>query len=134
MTYTTNEVIELINNYPMYIKQLVILKEDYYKNILGGSIAMYGIEAAMPKGQGGTSDPVFNELNRILKTDKQISRLENKVRYIQHRWDRITDERHAIIFADRLSGRTYVEIAKKLECTPQRIQQIMTEIAALLLD
>lgn len=134
MTYTTDQIKDIINNYPIYIKRLVTLKKDYYSNILGGNTALYGIEAALPKGSGTNSDPVFKELDRILRTDKSITRLENKVRYIQNRWDRITDERLAILLADKLSGKTIYHTAEKLNCTPQRISQLFNELAELFLD
>ncbi|PKE64229.1 hypothetical protein [Macrococcoides caseolyticum] len=134
MTYTTEQIKDIINNYPIYIKRIFELKRSYYENIMGGNTALYGIEATLPKGNGSNSDPVFNEINRILKTDKTIIRLENKVKYIQNRWDRVIDERMAIVLSDKLSGYTIYDSAEKLDCSPQRISQIFNEIAELLKD
>ena len=80
---------KLINDYHSNLKHLIELNKEYYDEVLGGNIAMYGLEAAMPKAVGGNSDPVFREVNRQIKRDKRIDRIQNKVLYIQNRWDRI---------------------------------------------
>lgn len=132
--YSTEKIMDLINNYPYYISRLKEMNALYQSEVGGGSIAQYGIESAMPKAQGGNSDPVHNDVLRRMKMNKEITRIENKVRYIQNRWDRITDERMALVFNLRLNGETYTEIAKMLGVTKQRVHQIMNGITVLLKD
>ena len=135
--YTTEKIMKLINDYHSNLKHLIELNKEYYDEILGGNIAMYGLEAAMPKAVGGNSDPVFREVNRQIKRDKRIDRIQNKVLYIQNRWDRIierSDEKLGMVFHYRLKGYTYEHISKILQCTPQRVHQIQLEIAEILKD
>src|SRR5699024_2397605 len=107
--YSTDKLMVLINNYPLYISTSKELRKIYDSEGGGGNIGQYGVEATLPKPQGTNTEPVLNEVQRLLKMDKELSRLEAKARYIQNRWDRITDERMAIIFNLRLSGMTYQE-------------------------
>lgn len=133
-TYTTEKIMDLINNYPYYISRIKELNAQYKSEIGGGSTSQYGIEAAMPKAAGGNSDPVHNDTVRRMKMDKELSRLESKARYIQNRWDRITDERMAIIFNLRLNGMTYQSISEEIGVTRQRAHQVMYEVCEILKD
>ena len=132
--YSTEKIMDLINNYPFYIKRIIKLRERYLNEVAGGNISQYGIESSLPKPQGNNSDPVYNEMQRLLKMDKELSRLEYKVRYIQNRSERVVDERLGLVFNMRLSGKTYQEIADELEVTKPRVNQIMNEICTILQD
>lgn len=132
--YSTEKIMDLINNYPYYISRLKEMNAQYQSEVGGGSIAQYGIESAMPKAQGGNSDPVHNDALRRMKMNKEITRIENKVRYIQNRWDRITDERMALVFNLRLNGMTYSNVAKEVGISAQRAHSIMNEVCVLLRD
>lgn len=132
--YSTEKIMDLINNYPFYISRIKELRKRYDSEVGGGNIGQYGIEATLPKPKGTNTDPVLNEVQKLLKMDKELSRLETKARYIQNRWDRITDERMAIIFNMRLSGKTYQDIATEIDLSQQRVHQITKEICLLLKD
>lgn len=132
--YTTEKIMELINNYPYYISRLKELNSQYQSEIGGGITAQYGIESAMPKAQGMNSNPVENDVLRRKKMNKEITRLENKVRYIQNRWDRIVDERMALVFNLRLNGLTYRRIAFELGISKSRVHQVLDEVCELLKD
>lgn len=132
--YTIEKIMDLINNYPFYIKRIIKLRERYLNEVAGGNISQYGIESTLPKSQGNNSDPVYNEMQRLLKMDKELSRLEYKVRYIQNRGERVVDERLGLVFNMRLSGKTYQEIADELEVTKPRVNQMMNEICTILQD
>lgn len=132
--YTIEKIMDLINNYPFYIKRIIKLRERYLNEVAGGNISQYGIESSLPKPQGNNSDPVYNEMQRLLKMDKELSRLEYKVRYIQNRGERVVDERLGLVFNMRLSGKTYQEIADELEVTKPRVNQMMNEICTILQD
>ncbi|MEZ2459318.1 hypothetical protein ACBR55_12125 [Salinicoccus roseus] len=133
-TYSTEKIMDLINNYPYYISRLKELDAQYKSEVGGGATSQYGIDAAMPKAQGGNSDPVHNDTIRRMKMDKELNRLQAKVRYIQNRWDRITDERTALVFNLRLNGMTYQSIAKEVGISPQRAHSIMNEVCETLQD
>ena len=134
MTYTTEQIARMIKEYQMNVKIVAKLRKEYIEDVCGASIAQYGIEATLPKPQGQTSDPILREVQRLMKQDTVIAKYEAKVRYIQNRWDRITDEKQAMIFNMVLSGVAYDKIAKTVELSAQRIHQIINEIAEILKD
>lgn len=134
MTYSTKQVLTLIKEYQKNVKAIAHLRKEYLESICGGNIAQYGIESSMPKAVGQTSDPVFKEVNRLLKQDKVIQRFENKVKYIQNRWDRVTDETQEVILSQVLSGTSYEYIAETMGISKQRVHQIINDIAIILTD
>ncbi|WP_210126550.1 hypothetical protein [Mammaliicoccus sp. N-M50] len=134
MTYSTKQVLTLIKEYQDNVKTIARLRKEYIENVCGGNIAQYGIESSMPKAVGQTSDPVFREVTRLLKQDKMLNRYENKIKYVQDRWDRVSDETQETILNQVLSGVSYEEIAKTMGKTPSRISQIVKEIAVIMTD
>lgn len=132
--YTTEQIARMIKEYQTNVRAVAKLRKEYIEDVCGASIAQYGIEATMPKSQGQTSDPVLREVQRLMRQDTVIAKYERKVLYIQNRWDRITDEKQAMIFNQVLSGASFEAIAKTMEVSRQRIHQIVNEIAELLKD
>lgn len=134
MTYTTNQIVRMIKDYQMNVKVVAKLRKEYIEDVCGANISQYGIEATMPKPQGQTSDPIIREVQRLMKQDSVIAKYEQKVLYIQNRWERVTNERQAMIFNQVLSGASFELISKTVGLTPQRIHQVVKEIAEILKD
>lgn len=132
--YTSEEIYELIFNYKSNLIAANRLKKEYIDTIAGGNIAQYGIEATLPKPVGQTSDPTYNEINRLIKQDSMIDRLENKVRYIQNRWSRIVNEEHAIVFNLALNGHNIKEISEMTHQSTRKVSRRIHEVSILLMD
>jgi len=132
--YTTEEIYDFIVNYRSNLIAANRLKGEYIEIIAGGNISQYGLESAMPKAAGQTSDPTFNEINRLIKQDSMIDRLEHRVLYIQNRWNRITEERQAIVFQLTLSGRSFRYISEVTQQSIPTIRKTLKEICELLQD
>lgn len=134
MTYTTEQIARMIKEYQTNVRAVAKLRREYIDDVCGASIAQYGIEATMPKPQGQTSDPVLREVQRLMRQDSVIAKYEQKVLYIQNRWERVTDERQAMIFNQVLTGTSFEVISETMNLSRQRIHQIVNEIAELLKD
>lgn len=134
MTYTTEQVIELIYDYKENFTVYTNLMKEYQDVVIGGSVAQYGIDATMPKPQGQTSNLVWNELQRLMKQDKMISKYEEKVRYIQNRWDRIVDEKQAIALNLKLNGKSNKIIAATIGCDMRKVKKLLDEVAKIMTD
>lgn len=134
MTYTTEQIARMIKEYQTNVRAVAKLQKEYIEDVCGPSIAQYGIEATMPKPQGQTSDPVLREVQRLIRQDTVIAKYEQKVLYIQNRWDRIIDERQAMVFNQVLSGASYDVVAKTIGLTKPRVHQIILDIAEMLKD
>ncbi|MBU6112532.1 MULTISPECIES: hypothetical protein [Mammaliicoccus] len=134
MTYSTKQVLKLIEEYQTNVRAIANLKKEYLGTVIGGNIAQYGIESTMPKAVGETSDPVYREFVRLTKQDKVIRKYENKVIYIQNRWDRVIDDTMETILHQRLSGVSCREIGNNLEMSTGKIHQKLNEIAEIMTD
>ncbi|ULG73011.1 hypothetical protein [Macrococcus brunensis] len=134
MTYTTEQIAKMIKEYQTNVRAVARLRKEYIDDVCGAGIAQYGIEATMPKPQGQTSDPVLREVQRLMRQDAVITKYEQKVLYIQNRWDRVTDEKQAMIFNLVLSGLPMDKVAETVGVTSQRIHQIINVIAELFKD
>ncbi|WP_039067671.1 hypothetical protein [Staphylococcus shinii] len=88
--YTPTEVKQLITDYH-WMRRLIDHQVYEYDST---SIGQYGIEAAMPKGQGGTGDKV---LVRVIKNDKdrrKTQELIEKVAFIDDHEHLITNDKN----------------------------------------
>lgn len=134
MTYSTKQVLKMIEEYQMNVRAIANLKKAYLGTVIGGNIAQYGIEASLPKAIGEVSDPVYNEYIRLTKQDKVIANYEKKVLYIQNRWDRVTDDTMLTILHQRLSGVSCRDISNNLEISIGKVHQNLNEIANIMTD
>lgn len=88
--YTPTEVKQLITDYH-WMRRLIDHQVYEYDST---STGQYGIEAAMPKGQGGTGDKV---LVRVIKNDKdrrKTQELIEKVAFIDNHEHLITNDKN----------------------------------------
>lgn len=88
--YTPTEVKQLITDYH-WMRRLIDHQVYEYDST---SIGQYGIESAMPKGQGGTGDKI---LVRVIKNDKdrrKTQELIEKVAFIDDHEHLITNDKN----------------------------------------
>ena len=131
------EIYDFILNYRTNLIARNRLRQEYIEVIAGGNISQYGLESSMPKASGGTSDPTFQEIARLIKQDKMIDRLEHRVLYIQNRWGRIIEsenEVQAIIFNLVLSGRSFRYISDAVQLDMRAVKKNLEEVAEKLID
>ncbi|MDY7044416.1 DNA-binding response regulator [Virgibacillus sp. M23] len=93
-------------------------------------VAQSGIESAMPKPEGNTSDPVAREVIRRDKKYTWINRLEKKVSFIQERIPVITDERELAVLECLLDGMSVRAISNHMGLTTRHIQRIRNSIVS----
>lgn len=73
---TKENLLQLIENYPWMVETIEEARQPvakaYNNSYIGAKTAMYGIEATLPKASGGTSDPVYTEVQRRVYSLKII--------------------------------------------------------------
>ncbi|MYL45041.1 DNA-binding response regulator [Virgibacillus halodenitrificans] len=106
------------------IKRQRELLDDVGDNI----VAQSGIDSAMPKAQGNTSDPVAMEVIRREKSTKWVEKLEEKVLFIQERIPVITDEREKAVLECMLDGMSMVAIGRHMGFSRSHIYQLRDSI------
>lgn len=126
MEHTRLEVMDMVMNYPYHIKRLQEIKDEQSQITETFNLQMQDFTKPMPNSEG--HDPFYNEKLRLVKMSQEYVRLEHKVRYIQERLHRVTDERMALILNLKLSGKTYKEISKIVNLSISRSQALMSDI------
>lgn len=105
------EIHETIKDY-RWMMQLLISKREQSS---AGMTAQYGLEATLPKPQGDPSDPVYQEMLRIEKHDKNMQKIRQKVMFIQRHSRSINNTRNKMILDLLLDGLPLREIAIELD-------------------
>lgn len=123
-----NHIEQLLKDYHWMINSVKVMRENL-QDAGDGMTAQYGIESAMPKGQGGSSDPVFREVVRRSKHFKTIEGYENKIKFIQERIHVIQDVREKEVLHWILEGKGYSWIARHMGLSHTHIKRIFTSIA-----
>lgn len=121
------EIHDAIFNYHWMIR-LLINKKAEMTGVSQTLIAKYGIEANMPKGKGTASDPVFQEILRIERYERNTERIRKKVQMIQKHSKAITNIKEQLILDMLLDGMSLREIASKLDMSLAAVNRKKDEI------
>src|SRR5690625_3223966 len=123
--YDIPKILEIIKQYNIDIKTLAERRKEY----ASVGVTQYGIESTLPKAQGVNSDVVANEAIRHVEDNMFFANMETDIKYLQDRWDRVTNETDAQILSLRLDGLSAREIGRILRCTDRTIHVRLRRIA-----
>ena len=115
------EISAAIKNYK-WMMQLLINRRLEAVSGSRSLIAQYGIDAAMPKAQNSPSDPIFNEIQRIEKHEKNTRKIRRKVLMIQKHSKVIKGEKDVLVLDMLLDGLPLREIASELNMSIGSVQ------------
>ncbi|GIN96124.1 hypothetical protein J6TS1_19940 [Siminovitchia terrae] len=100
------EIERILKDYHWMINSIKIMRESL-KDPGEGLTAQYGVESAMPKPKGTTSDPVYKEVVRRGKRVKKIREFEEKILEFQGLFHKVHDERECEVLYWLLEGKSY---------------------------
>lgn len=130
--YDKERVISIIRNYHSNLRYTQEVLDDVTRSV---GVAQYGIEAVMPKPQGGkSSSDTEKQVVRTIQATKHISKKLTDMKYLQDRLYRIEDEKDAIILYSVMQGKNYAEVGELLECDRSVVKRRIDNIAELLQD
>ena len=121
------EIEQALRDYNWMINEIQRQRE-LLKVIGNNVVAQTGIDAAMPKAKGQTSDPVALEVIRRDKKSKWIEKLESKVLFIQQNIHVITDEREKAVLECLLDGLSISAISKHMGLSRKHIYNLKNSI------
>lgn len=121
------EIEQALRDYKWMINEIKRQRE-LLSHIGGKVVAQGGIESAMPKAQGKTSDPVAQEVIRRDKNNRWLIKLENKVLFIQKRIPIIEDEREKAVLNCMLDGLSMKAIGQHMGLSRSHIYNIKESI------
>lgn len=130
---TEKKIEQILKDYHWMINSVKVMRENL-QDAGGKLIAQYGIEAAMPKAQGGSSDPVYTEVVRRSKHFKTIEGYENKIMLIQKHIHVIQDVREKEVLHWILEGKGYSWIARHMGLSHTHIKRLFSSIAKQLVQ
>lgn len=126
--YTVDKVLEIIRGYSNNIQNA---KESMEYASVG--VAQYGIEATMPRGNT-TSDVVANEAIRMVTGTGYFANMITDIKYLQDRWDRVTNEKDATVLNLRLDGLSSAEIGQILGCSERNVNIVLRRVAETIIS
>lgn len=121
--YNTTKILEIMKNYSQYRKAIQCFKREY--SSVG--VAMYGIEATMPRGNTITMQ-VENEAIRQVESVKVFADMATDMKYLDDRLDRV-DENDKHILQMRLDGYDVTNIALIEQCSKSTIHRTLNRTA-----
>ena len=127
MKLTRREIEEILKDYMWMINSIKIMRESL-RDAGEGLTAQYGLEAAMPKAQGTTSDPIYKEVVRRGKRWKKIEEYEKKIMAFQELFYLVHEERECEVLYWLLEGKSYRWIAEHMSLSHSHIRRIKENI------
>lgn len=128
MTYTVGKILDIMKNYHVYKGNLQIDAKRY----ASVGVAQYGIEASLPKAQGGNSDVVATEALRGMDELPMFALMRTDVKYIDDRLYRVTDEADIEILGLRLEGQTIRDIGAITGFSKSKVHRRLVNIAKII--
>ncbi|NOG28539.1 hypothetical protein [Lysinibacillus fusiformis] len=116
---TKEDLLQWIENYRWMVETIEEARQPVAKmdnnSYIGAKTAMYGIEATLPKASGGTSDPVYTEVQRrVYSLNYRIKEYEQKIAEVQKRIPLIQGDREIEILHRLLNGDSMRAIGKHM--------------------
>ncbi|MGE7115052.1 hypothetical protein [Lysinibacillus sp. NPDC047702] len=130
---TKENLLQWIEDYSWMIESIEEARQPVAKidnnSYIGAKTAMYGIEATLPKASGGTSDPVYIEVQRrVYASNKRIREYEVKVDEVQKRISLVHGDREIEVLHRLLDGDSMRAIGKHMKLSSTTIFRVRSKI------
>ncbi|TKI66639.1 hypothetical protein FC756_14530 [Lysinibacillus mangiferihumi] len=130
---TKENLLQWIENYRWMVETIEEARQPVAKvdnnSYIGAKTAMYGIEATLPKASGGTSDPVFTEVQRrVYSLNYRIKEYEHKIAEVQNRIPFVEGDREVEVLHRLLDGDSMRAIGKHMRLSSTTIFRVRNNI------
>ncbi|MGA3601740.1 LuxR C-terminal-related transcriptional regulator [Lysinibacillus agricola] len=130
---TKENLLQWIENYRWMVETIEEARQPVAKvdnnSYIGAKTAMYGIEATLPKASGGTSDPVFAEVQRrVYALNYRIKEYEQKITEVQNRIPFVEGDREVEVLHRLLNGDSMRAISKHMKLSSTTIFRVRNNI------
>lgn len=135
---TKENLLQWIENYRWMIETIEEARQPVVKadnnSYIGAKTALYGIEAALPKASGGTSDPVYTEVQRrVYSLNYRIKEYEQKIAEVQKRIPLVQGDREIEVLHRLLDGDSMRAIGKHMGLSGTTIFRVKNSIIGQML-
>lgn len=121
------QVEDLLKDYHWKLHSVKIMRESM-NEVNVSMVAQYGLQAAMPKASGDSSDPILKEVERRDKRWKKISAYENDIQFIQARLPLISNDREIEVLHWLLEGKSMRWIGRHMGISHTGVTRIKSKI------
>ncbi|MFJ7662006.1 hypothetical protein ACIQXW_06350 [Lysinibacillus sp. NPDC097162] len=130
---TKENLLQWIENYRWMVETIEEARQPVAKvdnhSYIGAKTAMYGIESTLPKASGGTSDPVFAEVQRrVYALNFRIKEYEQKIAEVQNRIPFVEGDREVEVLHRLLDGDSMRTIGKHMRLSSTTIFRVRNNI------
>ncbi|WDU77536.1 LuxR C-terminal-related transcriptional regulator [Lysinibacillus sp. G01H] len=130
---TKENLLQWIENYRWMVETIEEARQPVAKvdnnSYIGAKTAMFGIEAILPKASGGTSDPVYTEVQRrVYSLNYRIKEYEQKIAEVQKRIPLVQGDREIEVLHRLLDGDSMRAIGKHMNLSSTTIFRIRNTI------
>ncbi|MFJ5566147.1 hypothetical protein [Lysinibacillus xylanilyticus] len=130
---TKENLLQWIENYRWMVETIEEARQPVAKvdnnSYIGAKIAMYGIKATLPKVSGGTSDPVFAEVQRrVYALNYRIKEYEQKIAGVQNRIPFVEGDKEVEVLHRLLNGDSMRAIGKHMKLSSTMIFRVRNNI------
>ncbi|MFJ5788859.1 LuxR C-terminal-related transcriptional regulator [Lysinibacillus sp. NPDC093197] len=130
---TKENLLQWIKNYHWMVATIEEARKTVVQvdnsSYIGAKIAMYGIEAILPKASGGTSDPVYTEVQRrVYSLNYRIKEYEQKIAEVQNRIPLVHGDREIEVLHRLLDGESMRAIGKHMSLSSTTIFRVRNNI------
>lgn len=130
---TKENLLQWIENYQWMVETIEEARQSVAKvnndSYIGAKTAMYGIEATLPKASGGTSDPVYTEVQRrVYLLNYRIKEYEQKIEEVQKRISYVIGDREVEVLHRLLDGDSMRSIGRHMKLSSTTIFRLRNNI------
>lgn len=125
---------EYFTYYHEYVKEIEEHQQAVVSMLPAAKTAAYGLEATMPKAQGGLSDPTFQQVVNKGGFNAHIDRRIKAVRAVKELREHIKGIRENDVLDLWLEGDTLQQTADKLRIGKSTVQRCRDKIIELILE
>lgn len=130
---TKEDLLQWIENYRWMLETIEEARQPVAKannnSYIGAKTAMYGMDATLPKASGGTSDPVYTEVQRrVYSLNYRIKEYEQKIAEVQKRISLVHGDREIEVLHRLLDGDSMRVIGKHMRLSSTTIFRVRNNI------
>ncbi|MED4700687.1 hypothetical protein P9436_16635 [Lysinibacillus capsici] len=130
---TKENLLQWIENYRWMVETIEEARQPVAKannnSYIVAKTAMYGIDATLPKASGGTSDPVYTEVQRrVYSLNYRIKEYEQKIAELQKRISLVHGDREIEVLYRLLDGDSMRAIGKHMRLSSTTIFRVRNNI------
>lgn len=131
---TREQVRVYLSQYTSIIKEIEQYRCEMGKLLPAASTAQYGIEATLPKAQGGVSNPTFNQAINGPANDAYITRRLAVVSATKQFKRHIKEPVAVSVLDCWMRGCTVVETSTQLNISKRKVDRLRSEILDLIIE